>query len=682
MSLFSKLFNKKPEQAAQKDDKTTTPFWDYDKMTLKQFYNKEAAFRHQFITIPRFTKERPAKVQDVLDVLLPGASKEIQDCVILSIGEHQGEVRQIIKDPESVRDLRLVMLVNYRDDEGKILPLFGENCLLQIKFNPSFSTKEVFLHIRNSANYSSKAIYLRVSVLIPPYGIHDDKHSTKSGSEERITGAECCPTQTSFLLVEDLEDISNDLRSFESCFSSAMEKRKRGEEYDELEQECMEGMVEFKSMGHYIGYGKWLADQNRWFDAYRQFIRVYHMIQRQINTIPESDRDFYYHLMFSIGRCLSKLGRLDEAAYFMSVCDGKIEEAKGELDMIYARLGDIRTNKLTAPIQAFHKGEIRKDTESVYNPESLTVGAMLEALFGAVKGSLLKAIIRIDEQEEILLTNSAEETWNIPLSKLAKDKTTAMIVFSPVGYITGNKDDNSKLCRDNAFIIRAHKANTGLDDGIMRINIMIPDFVLDDEKMYFKHEHIPEGLSFVVGTKEPQNSRNRYYSDRFIRCSNLFEEKRYLEGYLEAHHIFNFLLSRWDELNENDKYDFAKVAFDSGFALMDFRLPEKGNYYLEIAAQFRDIAYMQEYINSLTNSFDVRALNVIDEFSKLECKGVSPQEIANWKAFLNRRKVYNLIEAKRYDEAKTILETLLDSNDPVTKHYAQSELDYINSLNR
>ena len=46
MSLFSKLFNKKPEQTARQDEKSTTPFWDFDKMTLKQFYNKEAAFRH------------------------------------------------------------------------------------------------------------------------------------------------------------------------------------------------------------------------------------------------------------------------------------------------------------------------------------------------------------------------------------------------------------------------------------------------------------------------------------------------------------------------------------------------------------------------------------------------------------------------------------------------------------
>ena len=150
-----------------------------------------------------------------------------------------------------------------------------------------------------------------------------------------------------------------------------------------------------------------------------------------------------------------------------------------------------------------------------------------------------------------------------------------------------------------------------------------------------------------------------------------------MESGHEAKYIFNRLLSRWEDLSDDERDDFFEAAYQVGYSYMDFRLMGKAQYYLEIAAQSRYVLYMQEYLNCLSNSFDPRTMSVIDTFLNMSFKEDAPKAINEWKCFLKRRKAYALVEARKYEEAKALLTELLNEPDPTNRDFAKNELAYI-----
>ena len=671
MSLFKALFKK----GANKNEESKGVL-DIDDMMLQDFLKWESTYRHQSFILPRFTKDNPATLGFIIKSLLPDCAGKIQDAICLSIAEFGGNPKTSrILDPKEIEELQPVGLSMYTSDTGEEYPIHGQNYTVLVRFLESAPISEVLFHIRGTGGFYHKSAYMRISVMIPPLGKEEDLHSGVPGAEgEQLSGINCASEQTSFLIVEDHVDNSALIAKYEEIEKEVERKIKSNEELTDHERTIYEGFSEFKHLSRYVSYGRWLAEQDRWFDAYRQFIRVWHMSHHVINNNPDEDPSWLYSLAFDLGKCLSHLGRLDEAAYFLELAKEKESEAEAELDSVYARLGDIRAKD---PSSQIHRTLLKEATERPYEANMLTIGDMLGELFGAVPGSLICMALRNDDEDPALIIKDHEEVWRTPLSVLAKDKTTAIILYSPVGYITKNEEDKSKLCVNNTFIVRVHKANTGQDDGLLRMNIMLPTFNLDSEKMHLRRENVPEGMSIIVGTTDPPKVEGRFHTASFGHCYDLTQSGRFLESGHEAKYIFNRLLSRWEDLSDDERDDFFEAAYQVGYSYMDFRLMGKAQYYLEIAAQRRYVLYMQEYLNCLSNSFDPRTMSVIDTFLNMSFKEDAPKAINEWKCFLKRRKAYALVEARKYEEAKALLTELLNEPDPTNRDFAKNELAYI-----
>ena len=678
MSLFNKLFKKN----AKKEEDSKRVF-DVDKMMLQEFLKCESVYRHQEFTFPRFTKEKPATIGFLIKELFPDCVGKIRDAINLTMVEFGGGPKTLrFSNPKEIEDLHPIGLSLYTNDEGEEYPITGQNYTLLVRFTEEAPLKEVLFHLRGVGGYYFKTAYMRVSVMIPPLGKQEDLHTGTPGVDAPLSGVNCAADQTSFLIVEDHADNRKLLSQYEEIEKVVEKKVKEDEELTDIERTVYDGFSDFKPLPGYVGYGKWLSDQGRWFDAYRQFVRVWHVSHHVLNNNPDGDQGWFYSLAYDMGKCLDKLGRLDEAAYFLELAKEKEKDAEADLDSVYTRLGDIRVKEESSEALKQRKAEIRSATEGPYASSMLTIGDMLGELFGAVPGSLTCMAIRNDNEEGDTIVKEAKEVWNTPLSVIAKDRTTAIIMYSPVGYITGNEADQSKLCVNNTFVIRVHKAQTGQDDGLFRLSIMLPAFNLDSEKIYLRRENIPEGISIILGTKEPPKVEGWFKEPSFGHCYDLAKSGRFLESVHEAKYIFNKLIARWEELNEKDADDFFEAAYQVGYGLMDFRLMEKAQYYLEIAAQRRYVKYMQEYLNCLNNSFDPRTMSVIDSFMKMEFEEDAPKEIHEWNCFLKRRKAYFLVEARKFDEAKPILLELICDPDPTNRDFAKGELDYIESRSK
>ena len=676
MSLFKAIFKKDTNKK-----EGSNGVLDIDDMMLKDFLKWESTYRHQSFILPRFTKDNPATLGFIIKSLLPECVGRLRDALCLSISEFGGNPQTSrILDPKEIEDLQPVGLSTYTSDSGEEYPITGQNYTVLVRFLEGAPINEVIFHIRGTGGFYHKSAYMRISVMIPPLDKKEDLHSGIIGAEgEQLSGINCASDQTSFLIVEDHVDNSALIAKYEEIEKEVERKIKGKDELTDLERTVYAGFSEFKSLSSYVSYGRWLAEQERWFDAYRQFVRVWHISHHVINNNPDEDKSWLYSLAFDMGKCLSNLGRLEEAAYFLEFAKDKEPEAAIELDAVLARLGDIRSKDASSQI---HRALLKEATEGPYKANMLTIGDLLGELFGAVPGSLICMVLRNDDEEQALIIKDHEEVWSSPLSVLAKDKTTAIIMYSPVGYITKNEADKSKLCVNNTFVVRVHKAKTGQDDGLLRMSIMLPAFNLDSEKMRLRRENVPDGMSIIVGTTEPPKVKGRFHTASFAHCYDMTKSGRFLESSQEAKYIFNRLLSRWEELSDDERDDFFEAAYQVGYSYMDFRLMEKAQYYLEIAAQSRYVLYMQEYLNCLSNSFDPRTMSVIDTFLNMSFEEDDPKVINDWKCFLKRRKAYVLVEARKYEEAKALLTELLNDPDPTNRDFAKNELAYIDSRMR
>jgi hypothetical protein len=100
-----------------------------------------------------------------------------------------------------------------------------------------------------------------------------------------------------------------------------------------------------------------------------------------------------------------------------------------------------------------------------------------------------------------------------------------------------------------------------------------------------------------------------------------------------------------------------------------------------------DVKYDMEYINCLVNSCDHRALEVVENslnklgeiFHRVEDDEDGPSDaLIAFRNFLARRKCYILIDKQRFDEAKELLNKMLE--DPDNSDFAINELQYIDNL--
>ena len=90
--------------------------------------------------------------------------------------------------------------------------------------------------------------------------------------------------------------------------------------------------------------------------------------------------------------------------------------------------------------------------------------------------------------------------------------------------------------------------------------------------------------------------------------------------------------------------------------------------------------YKIEYINSLVNSGDMRALSYVDsEIDEIRAKNEKlDEEDVFYYRFLYRRLAYLYIEYKMFDEAKNLLEQMKENE--LDRDFAIGELEYLEEV--
>ena len=134
----------------------------------------------------------------------------------------------------------------------------------------------------------------------------------------------------------------------------------------------------------------------------------------------------------------------------------------------------------------------------------------------------------------------------------------------------------------------------------------------------------------------------------------LFLSKRYYEALLHLENAFRRMQPHYDEMKNSEKDNFYEVIYLIGFCYSDMR-------------QYKKAMSIDNLLKQLTPSEE-------DEDEP------TPPHIANFLSFLKRRKAFVLVDKRRYDDAKILLNTMLEEPDNVD--FAINELAYIQKLEK
>lgn len=173
------------------------------------------------------------------------------------------------------------------------------------------------------------------------------------------------------------------------------------------------------------------------------------------------------------------------------------------------------------------------------------------------------------------------------------------------------------------------------------------------------------------------------------RGRQLFLDKRYFEALLWLENAFHAMKdSLNNDIANSGNDNFFNVCYMIGFCYNELKQFDKAYYYLSFTLGLNHITYTEEYINSMVNSNDYRALPFIDGLMQeigMQQQGDEdddeepmPDNVRDFMSFLKRRKAYVLVERGSYEEAKKLLKPMLDDAD--NSDFALSELAYIQRM--
>lgn len=315
--------------------------------------------------------------------------------------------------------------------------------------------------------------------------------------------------------------------------------------------------------------------------------------------------------------------------------------------------------------------------------------------------------------DAILYVNKKGDT--VPRSGM---NTVLVISYRPGDIIFENreeKNDKSQLCTDNSIIMFLRGIDPFMHETTyMRVSVMIPNFTSPDDFRTSHSKNAPFTTSFVLGFDivPPEKKLKRYdeIEQSLIEKSNrgedlsseeqtvlegityskdlghdfgygrwLVTENRFADALMPLMKVYNHLktsvVTDFDRLHEV----FAETCFNLGFCFNGMEQFERTAYYLGLIQGYDRPKYIIEYINSLVNNGDPRAMDIVRHYFSEFNEGkrqIDSEEMAFFYEFLARRLAYLYIEYKRWDKARDLLEQLKES--PACHDFAVKELEYIN----
>lgn len=719
--IIKKIFGKKEEPVTNTQDRHThhpTPdreltneekFINFDLMTDKIFIYHESAYRHQNIIVRRATENNRLTLGEVLSQLFDEKHTSVKSMAIAyrlaELGTDTSE--RIIENAKEVWNYDLFSCILKRKIDGHYtMGMFHETTLI---IN---CTTNRYIMTLTSLGGIDTVKYMRATLLVPDNKNTDDGMSFKT---------ENAPISISFILSYSELDDNLEFTKYDQVEKDVIRKQEQHKEYDELETEFVHGQFEFQGY-EYIGYGKWLFEQNRYYDAFSTLERAFNYIR--MNNLDIQNRDLmsvYYDICNIIGQCLSKMDREDEAVYyFKQGAPGLSTEKPNLLASSYSKLGnptavdrmntwinlvaqnyggfeslpeELKQFSVDVPIE-LAKYKKRTDDLFMNNPNyngQITIDSLLRTLIGLNKKNLAPCMFVYDCNSEKFLERV--EDIDIILSSVINNSEQQDKVYvlscNHVHYKTEGDEDQSILCCNAPLIISTHKICGDKTTASMRVDIIRCNFANNDNKREFVRINTPLTYSVCLGMYDNLSfgTDNDNLLAAIRKSIDYTGERRHFEAYKLAKWVFECTSNRLKSpmgINYESQDEllwgiFFEASYRIGFCLMEMNKINTSAYYLEIASQSMQYSHVQEYINFLSNSKDPEVISVVENVMANSPKPENEESLGDWKfhmAFLKRRKAYALIEEERFEEAKTFITNEL-LNDPQCKDFAQSELNYI-----
>jgi hypothetical protein len=686
-------------------------YFDFDLIEKKEFIHLESAYQNQKYVFRRATESNRLILGELIEPILKVNKSSLLSMAVAYRIEGAGDPieESVINSAEDIwnYDLFSCILKNKTDEGHYTKGMFHETTLI-VKTN-----ERNCIFVLTSLGGPDTFKYMRVSVLSPDNSIEDDGNSLQTQN---------APFIASFILSYSEIDNNPDYQTYSIIEDSVKTKHESGQEWTELEREYVHGQFEFQGY-YYVGYGRWLFEQNRYYDTFSILERAFNYLKSQIDDSDTRQVKAFYDICNIIGICLSNMDREDEACfYFRQGAPGLALTEANKLALCHAKLGNPIAMKqmtdwlmLVAQKYGDHQNwseEVKQfsadvpveltrykkkvDEEIQSNPnysEVITIGYILKELWGLNKKNLAPCMFIYD-----LDANSFEERIedvDVISDYIVNKENTSNKVFvlscTHVHYKTNDEEDKSILCHNAPIIISTHAIKGKESTANIRIDMIRQNFSNNDDKRDFVRLNIPLNATYTIGL--PYGISYSQEKESLLagirKAIELVEEKRFIEAYKLSKWVFecvsNSLKDKMGIKFESEDELLWDIFFESsynvGFCLMELNKPHTAAYYLEIASHSMNYKHIQEYINCLANSQDPQAIEVVEDVIQRSPKPDTKEDLMSWSnhmAFLKRRKAYVLIDRKRHSEARSLLSEML--NDPLCKDFAQDELNYLNAI--
>ena len=273
------------------------------------------------------------------------------------------------------------------------------------------------------------------------------------------------PSVTSMILIYDVQDPTEDLKRFEEIEKVTVEKVQHHEPLEEREDELMRGMSGMSYPGYNMGFGKWLLDNHRYYDAYVTFQRVFNCLKLELHHVNKEIAGMFYRASYAMGICLQQLGFLDKAAYYLQVAIAGGQEyiapyvevlALSSHNRVCYFMNQLRSqaaNKNEAAakeVQRLEKvvadAENRHVVPENFNFGVLPLGYVLQHMFDAEKNCLLGATVSPmnGSAEHGQYLSNKDDIWGLNLHEM-KD-AIIYLHYTRAAAQMGIQNDDSFLC--------------------------------------------------------------------------------------------------------------------------------------------------------------------------------------------------------------------------------------------
>lgn len=619
-----------------------------EKLVSQEFYRDESTYQTQPIVIPRSSFDNPVTLRRQIETLW--GQRDFTSAVV--VNSHMGGVESVVyENVDELLDMDPIMLMFGRKGKQLVRKYEEPNVSIYLYYKNEYGKDLCMIMHARSRGILDSFIYTRMSIMHPSEEGRDDLLSFNSSS---------APIAVSYLTAFDVKNMSKEIRECEQVLKSAIKKYNNYLKLSELEMCCIEGLTENRDLSESIGYGIWLFEDSRYYDAYVTLKPIYDCLKRNIMPNDNSLNEVFYKTSYMMGVSMWKLGFYETAYYYLSVAAHGVKGYQTDLAAFLEATNGLKSKQ--------------PDPEAALK---LTCGNVLSLMLDTDMECFREGIANIEGIQEKVA--SKQNVYNFDLRKLCTDTPSSLtITYDRAKFVSqeNTTEDNSRLCFYNNIIFSSVK----VDESRWRVNVMVPNFKLCDYKEEGLKYNIPYTLTFIMGKDEADVKPSDSYSSIVanLRVADaLFKQRRVLESLT----ILNSIEASLPSLSDDDKNLLAmsdleqEIMYQKGYYLQDLMVGLKSVIALESSVKLQpSVRNLQEYINSLTNVNDPRAFETINkELQK-------PQNDSNYKAFLMRRYAYMLIEFGMLDEAEEVLETLLRM--PGCADFARRELEYIKSIKK